>query len=421
MVVALPMGSTSEAIAVAVGSIRPMTVLTLVATTAMGVEAVVARELRALGYEAKAGNGQVRFAAVPADIPRANLWLRSAERLKLLAGEFEATSFDALFEGTKALPWEDWIPRGGSFPVVGRSSASTLHSVPACQSIVKKAIVERLRGAYGYGGGVIPEEEGATYRVEVALHKDQATLSLDTSGDALHRRGYRATAGESPIKETLAATLLQLTFWRANRPLADPFCGSGTICIEAALLGRDIAPGLRRPFAAQAWPWVGDTAWARAYEEADDRAAPERPLDIEGSDRDPEMVAIALENARLAGLSPKRGGKRGDRAGGRTGIRFKQMDARDLRPWADFGLIVTNPPWGERIGEQEEIRALWWALGTEWRSWESWSVFVISALEGFEQAYGAKAARRRKLYNGRIPAQYYQYPSELRPMFRSGA
>jgi putative N6-adenine-specific DNA methylase len=391
-----------------------MTVLTLVATTAMGVEAVVTRELRALGYEAKAGNGYVRFAAVPADIPRANLWLRSAERVKVLAGEFSARTFDELFEGTKALPWEDWIPRGGEFPVAGRSHASTLHSVPACQSIVKKAIVERLRAAYGYAGPMVPED-GPTFQIEVALHKDHATLSLDTSGDALHRRGYRAKAGESPIKETLAATLLQLTFWRADRPFADPFCGSGTIAIEAALLGRDIAPGLRRSFASQAWPWIGDQAWERAYEEADDRAKRDLPLDIAGSDRDPEMIEIALENARLAGLEAKRGGKHGDREGGRTGLRFKQMEARDLRPWADFGVIVTNPPWGERVGEQEEIRALWGVLGHQWRSWETWSVFVISALEGFEAAYGAKAGRRRKLYNGRIPAQYYQYASKRRP------
>ncbi len=393
-----------------------MSDLTLIATAAMGVEAVVTRELRALGYDAKGANGQVRFAAAAADIPRANLWLRSAERVKLLAGEFPATTFDDLFEGTKALPWEEWIPRGGSFPVIGRSSGSTLHSVPACQSIVKKAIVERLRSAHGYRDAVIPEDEsGPMYRVEVALHKDIAGLSLDTSGEALHRRGYRAEAGESPIKETLAATLLQLTFWRHDRPFADPFCGSGTIAIEAALLGRDIAPGLQRSFASQGWPWIGDDAWTRAYTEADDRAQRDRPLDILGSDIDPAMVQLALVNAERAGLDAKRGGKRGDRAGGRAGIRFQQMDVRDLQPWDDFGVLVTNPPWGERMGEQDALRALWRELGGTWRSWETWSVFVINALEGFEAAYGAKAGRRRKLYNGRIPAQYYQYPSRRRP------
>ncbi len=263
----------------------------LIAAAAAGLEAVVARELHALGYRAtQSFGGGVRVDdAGLADIPRLNYNLRSADRVRLVVGTFGATSFDALFEGTRALPWADLLPRDAAFPVDGRSVKSQLGSVPDCQAIAKRAVVESLRAAYGPVERFA--ETGHLYRIEVALREDVAVLSLDTSGDGLHKRGYRAAAGGAPLRETLAAALVLLSYWAPDRPLVDLFCGAGTIPIEAALIGRAIAPGLRRRFAAMTWPAVGRAAWDAAHQEAQDRAMWDRPLDIAGSDHDPKMVA----------------------------------------------------------------------------------------------------------------------------------
>ncbi|MCB0215651.1 MAG: class I SAM-dependent RNA methyltransferase [Chloroflexi bacterium] len=376
----------------------------LIATAAAGLEGVVARELRQLGYTDTRGfDGGVRVGgAAPADIPRLNLWLRSADRVKLVVGDFEATTFDALFEGSLALPWSELIPPGGSFPVIGRAVKSQLASVPDCQAIVKKAVVESLRRGRGSrADSDWLSETGPLYRIEVSLREDRATLSLDCSGDGLHKRGYRERAGAAPLRETLAAALVQLSFWRADRQLADLFCGSGTIAIEAALIGRDIAPGLSRRFASMAWPWIGRRVWDEAGAEAMDRAAWERPLDIQGSDIDPAMIELATANAQAFGLT--------------DGLHFKQMRAGDFRPQREHGVAIANPPYGERSGEAAQVMALYAEMGRLFERWPSWSHYWLSGNPAFEAAFGRKAERRRKLFNAGIRCQYYQYPGPPPP------
>src|SRR5699024_10254368 len=258
--------------------------ITLIATAAMGLESVVAAEVRKLGYDVNVENGKVTFNAPVSAIPRCNLWLRSADRVKLQVGQFKALTFEELFEATKALPWENVITEDGEFPVSGKSVKSTLHSVPDCQAIVKKAIAERLKLKYGVAGKL--PETGSLYKVEAAIHKDIATLTIDTSGAGLHKRGYRVGQGEAPLKETLAAALIMLTNWKPDYPLTDPFCGSGTIPIEAALIGQNIAPGFNREFASENWEWIHNRYWENAFEEVEDKANYDQKLDITGSDID---------------------------------------------------------------------------------------------------------------------------------------
>lgn len=368
--------------------------LTLLATTAMGEEAVVKRELQALGYEpTEVREGRVAFQAEPEAVARANLWLRSAARLKLVVGEFEARTFDELFERTRALPWPDLLPGDADFPVLGRSTKSTLFSISDCQAIVKKAIVEALRPAH-------PElswfpEDGPLFTVEVALLKDLATITIDTSGDALHKRGYREEGGEAPLRETLAASLVSLSYWSPDRLLLDPFCGAGTIAIEAALAGRGIAPGLRRRFASEDWPWLPQAAWRQARAEAYDAARPERSLDIRASDRDPQAVALARANAEAAGVE--------------DALRLEVAPASRVAPDEDYGVLISNLPYGERSGAPEDVAPLIRALGRAWRKRHTWCCYWLSNEARFERLYGAKADRRRKLYNGPIRTWYYQY------------
>lgn len=368
--------------------------VTLIATSAMGLEAIVAKEVKDLGYEnVQVENGRVVFTADVSAIPRTNLWLRTADRVKLLVGRFKATSFDQLFEETKALPWETFIAEDGEFPVVGKSVKSKLYSVPDCQSIVKKAIVERLKQKYGIASWL--KETGAFHRVEVAIHKDEALLTMDTSGTGLHKRGYRVGQGEAPLKETLAAALVQITNWKPDEPFVDPFCGSGTIAIEAALIGQNIAPGFNREFASENWGFIPQQAWDDAFREAEDHANYDQPLDITGSDLDPEMIKIAEKNALEAGL--------GDL------VKWKQMQVSDFKPKKDNGYVVTNPPYGERLNEREEVEEMYRDLGTIMRDYPSWSVYVLTSHEGFESVYGHKATKKRKLFNGFIKTDYYQY------------
>ncbi|UOR12502.1 THUMP domain-containing class I SAM-dependent RNA methyltransferase [Halobacillus amylolyticus] len=369
--------------------------VTLIATAAMGLEAIVAREVRALGYEdVQVENGRVVFTAPVSAIPRTNLWLRTADRVKLVVGRFKAYSFDELFEKTKALPWETFITEEGEFPVIGKSVKSKLYSVPDCQSIVKKAIVERLKQKYGVAS-ILKESGDDFYRVEVAIHKDEALLTLDTSGSGLHKRGYRVGQGEAPLKETLAAALIQVTNWHPDQPFVDPFCGSGTIAIEAALIGQNIAPGFNREFASENWGFIEQNHWDQAFEEAEDFAQYDQPLTITGSDISHDMIKIAENNAVEAGL--------GDL------VQWKQMQVKDLRPRQENGYLVSNPPYGERMGERPEVEEMYRDLGMIMRDYPSWSTYILTSHEKFELLYGEKATKKRKLFNGFIKTDYYQY------------
>ncbi|WP_404452810.1 class I SAM-dependent RNA methyltransferase [Virgibacillus necropolis] len=367
--------------------------VTLIATAAMGLESVVANEVKELGYEVNVENGKVIFDAPISAIPRCNLWIRTGDRIKVLVGEFEATSFDELFEGTKSIPWESFITEDGQFPVSGKSVKSKLYSVPDCQAIVKKAVAERLKLKYGLASKM--PETGALYRIEVAILKDKVSLTMDTSGSGLHKRGYRVGQGDAPLKETMAAALLKLTNWKPEYPLIDPFCGSGTVAIEAALIGQSIAPGFNRDFASQDWDFVKNKYWDQAFEEAEDKANYDQKLQIIGSDIDHNMIKISKENAREAGL--------GDL------ISWKQMQVRDLFLRNENGYIVSNPPYGERIGDRKEIAKMHKDLGTIMKNHPSWSVYIITAYEDFEKQYGEKATKKRKLFNGFIRTDYYQY------------
>jgi putative N6-adenine-specific DNA methylase len=368
--------------------------LTLIATSAMGIEAVVGKEVKDLGYEdVTVENGKVTFQADPSAICRTNLWLRSADRIKIKVGEFKATTFDELFERTKALPWGDYIPEDAEFPVIGRSVKSKLFSVPDCQSIVKKAVVEKMKDHYRRNSWF--EENGPLYRIEVALHKDIATLTLDTSGAGLHKRGYRAGQGEAPIKETLAATLVLLTNWTAERPFIDPVCGSGTIPIEAALIGQNIAPGFNREFASEDWDWIGQQHWDKAFEEAEDLANYDQPLNILGTDIDHRMIEISTKNAKEAGFGEL--------------IQFKQMQVKDLTSKDEFGVIVGNPPYGERLGDRPEVEQMYKDMGKAFEKLDTWSKYILTSHPGFEKLYGKKATKKRKLFNGFIRTDYYQF------------
>ena len=367
--------------------------VTLVATATMGLEAIVAREIKDLGYEdIKVENGKVTFTAGIDAIPRANLWLRTSDRVKLLVGEFKAFTFDELFEKTKALPWADLIPANAEFPVIGRSVKSTLFSVPDCQAIVKKAVVESLKKKHNISWF---DEDGPFYRIEVALHKDVATLTIDTSGEGLHKRGYRYLHNEAPLKETLAAALIKLTTWNPDRPFADPFCGSGTLPIEAAMIGQNLAPGFNRNFASDEWDWVGNDVWDKARQEVEDLARYDQKLDILGSDIDHRSVELAQNNAKEAGFADL--------------ITFKQMQVRDFSHKGSYGIIIGNPPYGERIGERDEVEFMYKQMGEALRKLDTWSVYMLTSNENFEELYGKKASKKRKLYNGNLKTDYYQY------------
>lgn len=365
----------------------------IIATSAMGLEALVAKEVRSLGYECEVENGRITFKGDEAAIARANLWLRTADRIKIKIGEFKVTTFDELFEKTKALPWENFLPENAEFPVTGKSVKSKLFSVSDCQAIVKKAIVERLRTAYKKSGWF--EENGPLYKIEVSLLKDTALLSIDASGSGLHKRGYRAGQGEAPIKETLAAALVMLTNWTSDKPFVDPFCGSGTIPIEAALIGQNIAPGFNRDFVSESWHWISKKVWDEARVEAEDLANYDQPLDITGSDIDHRMVKIAEENAFEAGL--------GDL------VTFKQMQVSDFTTTKEYGVIVGNPPYGERLGEKEAVQKMYEAMGKALLPLDTWSIYILTSDEDFEKFYGKPATKKRKLFNGFIRTDYYQY------------
>ena len=371
--------------------------LELIATATFGLEAVVKREIEALGYKIlKTEDGKVTYMGDERAIVRSNLWLRSADRVLLKMAEFKALEFEELFQQTKAIAWEELIPVDGKFTVTGTSVKSKLHSVPACQKIVKKAIVERLKVFYGIE---VFEETGAEYTVKATLLKDRVTLTVDTSGAGLHKRGYRVCDVAAPIKETLAAAMIQLSFWRKDRILLDPCTGSGTIPIEAAMIARNIAPGLNRSFACQEWEFIDDKFWKEEKKAAFEAIDNDSELKIYGFDINRKAVDAAKENAEEAGVDDC--------------IVFKKADASKLRPIGENGIIVTNPPYGERIGEEEEIRQIYDGFNRFFKENPDWSLFMITTdKEVEEKVMGREANRRRKLYNGRLETCYYQFHGE---------
>lgn len=370
-----------------------MSRLELIATATFAMEAVVARELKALGYEdISVENNQVSFRADEEAIARTNLWLRVADRVKLVMGRFQATSFDALFEQTKNLPWEAWLPANACFPVQGKSVKSQLFSVSDCQAIVKKAIVERLKQKYRRQWFA---EDGPLFPIEVALLKDVVTLTIDTSGEALHKRGYRQLVSQAPLRETMAAGLISLSFWHPDRPFLDPFCGSGTLPIEAALIGRNIAPGLRRNFAAEQWPRLPRKIWQRARQEAEAAIDWERPLEIMGTDVDGEILKAARQNAKRAGVFDD--------------IHLQQMPVSEVRSSKRYGVMITNPPYGERLSDRQGVVQLYKELAATIEPLNTWSFYILTAFPEFERVFGRVADRRRKLYNGDLLCQYYQF------------
>jgi putative N6-adenine-specific DNA methylase len=367
--------------------------LSLFATATFGVEAVVARELHHLGYEdTTIDNGRIHFQGDVEAICRSNLWLRSAERVFVQVGVFEAFSFDDLFEGTKSLPWEEWLPENAEFPVNGSCVKSALMSISDCQSIIKKAIVERLKRRYRRE--LFPEN-GPRYRIEFTILNDRVTVALDTSGAGLHKRGYRTLSYTAPLKETLASAMLLISRWGPDRPLIDPFCGSGTIPIEAAMIALNIAPGLEREFDSQEWPQIPRETWYESLDEARSLIAADKEIRIQGYDINPAAVDIANHHAKLAGVSKN--------------LHIQRRDMREISSRFTYGFIVTNPPYGNRIGEFSENKTLYRDMGKAFSTLSTWSYSVLSSDAEFEKSFGRPANKKRKLYNGGIACQYYQY------------
>ena len=358
----------------------------------LGLEKLVGDEVRRLGLgNVQVENGRVFCQGTEADCARLNINLRCGARVLLVLGQFPARSFEELFQGTRAIPWEDYIPRDGAFPVKGYSITSQLHSAPACQSIVKKAMVERLKSRYGLEQ--FPED-GVKYQVRFSIFKDNVVIGLDGSGEGLYKRGYRAVGVDAPLRETLAAAMVILSRYRGKDPFCDPFCGSGTIPIEAALIAKNRAPGLDRGFTAMSWPDIPREVWAQARESA--RAKEYHGnYHIIGSDIDPKAIALARENARRAGVDDI--------------IRFEVADATRFDRKTERGVIVTNPPYGERIMEKQEAERLYRDFGAAYARSENWQLYLLSSHTEFERTFGRTADKKRKLYNGMIKCDLFMY------------
>lgn len=380
-----------------------MNMIELIAPCHFGLESVLKREVLDLGYEiASVEDGRVTFYGDMEALVRANIFLRTAERVLLKVGSFKASSFEELFDKTKALPWEQWIPADGKFWVAKASSIkSKLFSPSDIQSIMKKAIVKRLQEKYHIEWF---QETGAEYPIRVFLMKDIVTIGIDTSGSSLHKRGYRETAGKAPISETLAAALIMLTPWKKDRILVDPFCGSGTFPIEAAMMAANIAPGMNRSFTAEKWNnLIPKKLWYEAINEANDLVDDSVEVDIQGYDIDKDMVRIARHNAREAGVDHL--------------IHFQERAVKDLSHPKKYGFLITNPPYGERLEEKEALPDIYRALGDAYRQLDSWSAYLITSYEDTEKYMGRKADKNRKIYNGMLKTYYYQFlgPKPPRP------
>lgn len=360
-----------------------------------GLESVLKKEIMDLGYDTtEVADGRITFAGDADAVCRANIGLRSAERVLMKIGSFHAESFEELFQGTKALAWEEYIPENGKFWVTKASSVkSKLFSPSDIQSIMKKAMVERMKESYHTDWF---KEEGESFPVRVFLMKDEVTVTLDTTGSSLHKRGYRKLESKAPIAENLAAALIELTPWRADRILIDPFCGSGTIPIEAAMIAAGIAPGMHRNFTAENWTHlITPQNWQDVRDEAEDAVDLNIDTDIQGYDLDPDMIEIARINAQKAGVADL--------------IHFQTRDVADLSHRKKYGFIITNPPYGERIGDQQELPSLYHTIGKRYRALDSWSLYLITAYDQAEKFIGRKADKNRKIYNGMIKTYYYQF------------
>ena len=376
--------------------IRMKSTFNLIATAAAGLEAVVGRELRDLGYECQVENGKVRFSGDLTAIIESNLWLRAADRIKIVVGQFPASTFEELFQGVYRLDWENYLPLGCKFPISkAKCVKSKLHNEPSVQAISKKAVVKKLQKHFHRPEGVPLQELGAEFRIEVSILKDLATVMIDTTGSSLFKRGYRVEKGGAPIKENMAAAILLLSNWYPDKPLIDPTCGSGTFCIEAALMARKIAPGLKRQFAFEEWNWVDQQLVAEARQRAKEQIDWDLELDISGSDIDARLVEIAKKNAQAAGVE--------------ADIHFKQMRLQDLKTDKTNGVIISNPPYGERLLDDEAIVTLYREMGQTFAPLETWSKFILTSDEQFEVRYGQQADKKRKLYNGTLKVDLYQF------------
>ncbi|PBE99299.1 RNA methyltransferase [Clostridioides difficile] len=374
---------------------------TLISPCFFGMEKMLAREITNLGYEIiKTEDGRITYKTDEFGIAKSNMWLRCAERVHLKIAEFEAKSFDELFENTKRINWSRYIPYGAQFPISKASSIkSKLYSTPDVQAIVKKAIVESLKKSYLEDG--LLKEDKEKYPIFVFIHKDKVTISIDTTGDALHKRGYREKANKAPIRETLAAGLIYLTPWKAGRVLVDPMCGSGTILIEAAMIGINMAPGLNREFISEKWRTLDKKIWWDVRKDAFNKIDNESKFKIYGYDIDEESIDIARENAEIAGVDEY--------------IEFNVGDATQFKSEDEFGFIITNPPYGERLEDKDSVKQLYKELGYAFRKLKNWSYYLITSYEDFEYEFGQKADKKRKLYNGMLITNFFQYPGPKPP------
>ena len=368
---------------------------TLISPCFFGMEKMLANEIKNLGFEiVKTEDGRVTYKTDEYGIAKANMWLRCAERVHLKIAEFEAKSFDELFEGTKRINWAKYIPFGAQFPISKASSIkSKLYSTPDIQSIVKKAVVESLKKSYLETG--LLKEDKEKYPIYVFIHKDKVTLTIDTSGTALHKRGYRERANKAPIRETLAAAIMELVPWRPGRTLVDPMCGSGTLLIEAAMKGINMAPGMNREFISESWRTMDKKIWWDVRREAYAKLDEDTQFKIYGYDIDEEALEIARENAEIAGVSDY--------------IEFRYGDATEFSSDEEYGFIVTNPPYGERLEDTDTVKMLYKQLGYTFRKLKNWSYYLITSYEDFENEFGQEATKRRKLYNGMLKSNLYQY------------
>lgn len=368
----------------------------LIATAAAGLEAVVGREIRNLGLECQVENGRVRFEGTVETIIETNLWLRAADRIKIVVGNFPAKTFEELFQGIFALDWENYLPLGAKFPIAkAKCVKSKLHNEPSVQAISKKAVVKKLQKHYARPEGVPLMENGAEFKIEVSILKDVATVLIDTTGSSLFKRGYRTEKGGAPIKENMAAAILLLSNWYPDKPLIDPTCGSGTFCIEAAMIGMNMAPGLHRHFAFEEWNWVDSDLVGCVRARSLGQIKQDIQLDILGTDIDARIVEIAKRNAEEAGVSEQ--------------IIFKQMRLQDLHINRINGVIISNPPYGERLLNDDAVTKLYREMGQTFAPLKTWSKFILTSDETFETKFGSQADKKRKLYNGTLKVDLYQY------------
>lgn len=371
----------------------------LIVPTLFGLEAFAAREIRRMGYETTSvEDGRITFLGDWEAVCRVNMRLRTGERVLIKAAEFTAITFDELFEKTKAVDWGKWLPQNGAFPVKGYSLKSTLASVRDCQAIIKKAAADKLSSVYGIEW--LPED-GSLYQLQFSILKDRVTLMIDTSGEPLHKRGYRQVSNLAPLRETIAAAMVMMSYWKFEYPFCDPFCGSGTIPIEAAMFKRNIAPGLNRRFAAHNFSQIPEKMWADAAEEARSLEK-DVPLEIYASDIDEDTVMIARENARIAGVD--------------RWVKPIAADAAKLRFDVPYGTIICNPPYGERLGEVKECERLYEKIGSTFQKLDRWSYYILTSNENFEELFGKKANKKRKIYNGMLKCNVYQYFGEKPPL-----